>query len=593
MSAIKYKTTLLIAALMLFALSLTAGADSIFVKPENDSWVTDTEGHINVCGSLKIDAGTPVTVMVAPQILSDGNDITAESVEQVINTVDFLKKVDYVETFTLGEDKTFNLSFNLNDSFPTGNGVILLGYNGGDGLINLGTFEHVGKDYVNNLVKSFNDGNTESYIKTIDDDIKGAEVLRKISANTTGYSALNKKDEFAQVLYGLKPESGFDAETLIAKFNEAVAWINLREADTLEVLKLYNEKYWSLPLAESDDLFILSETEQEKILACVGTEKYTDQEKLLSDFLENIALALFRSMTDRDSLTELMESEKYGVYFKEASEILGNSDLNEYYLIVAYNYVLEENGDCETLDEVNSLFEEAIGYAEDEKEDENKSGGSSSGGGGKGANVRLPENITQGPVIETTPLSSLEANKKKHPFGDVAKGHWAEEYIADMYEKGIISGIAADNFGAALEISRQDFVKIIITALGIDATNASHSFSDVEKGSYYESYVAAAVENGIISGTSEEIFGLGSIKREDVAVILARILESKKAEGESEDIAFEDDGEIADYAKEAVKKAAKCGLFTGDDENRFNPKMSLSRAEACALISRLLKAINA
>lgn len=592
MRRIKQKTAILLAALMLFAFSLQTSAE-VFTKPENENWISDTDGSVVLKGTLDLPEGTPVTVMAAPQKMDAGEDVTAKKIEGADTPAKLLSLVDYIETIELGADKKLNISFTLNDEFPTGNGVILIGYDGGDGLINIGSFEHVGKQDVKNVLKSFNENTADKYNEIIKSDMAGSEVLRKIAANTAGYSKLTAKEDFANILYELKPESGFDSESLVGGFNEAVAWITLREADTLETLKAYNETYWNLPVGEEDDLFTLSKDEQAKVLWAIKNGKYKDADIMLDDFSESVALAMFRELTERDSLEELLESEKYGKYFESAKEILDDSGLNEYYLMVAKNYIVEENASCDSLEDINDLFYDAIDAAEDERKSENKSSGGSSGGGSsKGANVRLPESVSQAPVIPTTPVSSLEKEASKHPFSDIAKGHWAEEYIADMYQKGIISGISADSFGADLKISRQDFVKIIVSALGLDLSDSGHGFSDVEKGAYYEPYVVTAVENGIISGISKDSFGLGEIKREDAAVIMARILDLKKIEADGETKTFEDGESISEYAKEAAEKVVKSGLITGDENGCFNPSKSLGRAEACAIISRLLKTIN-
>ena len=134
---------------------------------------------------------------------------------------------------------------------------------------------------------------------------------------------------------------------------------------------------------------------------------------------------------------------------------------------------------------------------------------------------------------------------------------------------------------------------MIVEALDITKVSEESTFADVEKGSFYETYIMSAVNAGIINGVSDTSFGMASvIKRQDVAVILSRAIAEKPLENAGEGKTFADGGDIAEYAKEAVEIVSSCGLFVGDDTGRFNPANGLSRAEAAALISRLLAFVN-
>ena len=180
----------------------------------------------------------------------------------------------------------------------------------------------------------------------------------------------------------------------------------------------------------------------------------------------------------------------------------------------------------------------------------------------------------------------------EHPFKDITADHWANEYITEMYKSSIIAGKTADSFVPDEKINRQDFVKLIVSALKMETVNKESIFSDVEKGGYYEPFIMTAVENGIINGISESEFGMSNnIKREDAALIISRIAEGKVTASEDV-IEFADGNDIASYAQSAVDFCAGCSIFKGDTENRFNPKNGLSRAEAAVIISRLMERIR-
>ena len=52
---------------------------------------------------------------------------------------------------------------------------------------------------------------------------------------------------------------------------------------------------------------------------------------------------------------------------------------------------------------------------------------------------------------------------------------------------------------------------------------------------------------------------------------------------------FADMDKVSSYAKSAVSKMATVGLIQGNIDNTFLPKNSISRAEVCALLDRMLE----
>lgn len=55
---------------------------------------------------------------------------------------------------------------------------------------------------------------------------------------------------------------------------------------------------------------------------------------------------------------------------------------------------------------------------------------------------------------------------------------------------------------------------------------------------------------------------------------------------------IKDYNEVADWAKESVKKVIEKGLMIGDDEGYFNPNKPMTRQEVAVVVSRLLGLIN-
>ena len=175
-----------------------------------------------------------------------------------------------------------------------------------------------------------------------------------------------------------------------------------------------------------------------------------------------------------------------------------------------------------------------------------------------------------------------EPEVKEEIFDDLADCEWAKEAIEELYKKNIVSGVDDKKFEPMRNITREEFVKLVVLAFGFEISEGETGFSDVSSGAWYESYIKTAMDNGIVTGISETEFGVGkNITRQDMAVIIARVKNMKNVENAEP---FADDADISDYAKEAVYAMKETGIITGVGDNRFAPKNNATRAQAAKVI---------
>ncbi|MEG2584473.1 MAG: S-layer homology domain-containing protein, partial [Oscillospiraceae bacterium] len=105
-------------------------------------------------------------------------------------------------------------------------------------------------------------------------------------------------------------------------------------------------------------------------------------------------------------------------------------------------------------------------------------------------------------------------------------------------------------------------------------------------------YIAAAVNSGIINGIEENKFGIGdTITREDMATILYRT--AKKIGNERLDseikTKFSDHEEISDYAIDGIYAMKNLNIINGMGDGTFAPKSDATRAESAKMIFNLLE----
>ena len=158
-----------------------------------------------------------------------------------------------------------------------------------------------------------------------------------------------------------------------------------------------------------------------------------------------------------------------------------------------------------------------------------------------------------------------------------------------MTEKEIVSGDGTGKFAPNDKVTREQFLKMIIEATGMDAETAENTFSDVED-AWYKEYVLKAKNLGIVNGISDTEFGIGSnITRQDMAVMISRTIEKLGIKIEETEVEiFADDNNVSEYAKESVTFMKSIGLIEGYN-NEFRPLDNLTRAESTKVISELLK----
>jgi len=193
-------------------------------------------------------------------------------------------------------------------------------------------------------------------------------------------------------------------------------------------------------------------------------------------------------------------------------------------------------------------------------------------------NVEIPSN--------TVLRADIEEVEEKELFDDLDSVEWAKEAILTLAEKGIISGRGNNKFDPNGTVTREEFVKMIVGAAGLYDSSAKSDFADVAPGSWYESYVASAVNNGLVKGQGEKMFGVGQpITRQDVCVIASGILNGE-FNGE---LSFNDNDKISDYAKESVRKLTASGVVSGMGDGSFMPLSTCTRAQAAKIIYGILE----
>ena len=199
--------------------------------------------------------------------------------------------------------------------------------------------------------------------------------------------------------------------------------------------------------------------------------------------------------------------------------------------------------------------------------------------------VTIPEGYTLGANITngiTYIVSVVESLNER--FTDITPSHWAYEAICTLADNFIISGYLDNTFKPDINITRGEFAKIIVSATDCFDHAAQCSFSDVSSDDWYYGYVASALKAGLFSGYPDGSFRPNdNITRSDICAVVYRSVKDRLRENGVGEL-FEDDGDIASYAKEAVYALNANGIISGMGNKKFLPNAAATRAQTARII---------
>lgn len=219
----------------------------------------------------------------------------------------------------------------------------------------------------------------------------------------------------------------------------------------------------------------------------------------------------------------------------------------------------------------------------------------STGGNGGGNNGGSGATTTPSPTpTPTTSPGDVNLNEK---FSDAEKiSSWALPFIQKLVNEKILEGRENGTIDPLGDITRAEFVKMIVTALDFKASGTPKSFIDVNSGDWFKSYIDIASGNGLILGVSDYEFAPNEkIMRQDICVIMLRALKAKGITlPEAEVNNFLDSGDIATYAVEAVNMLKQLEIVVGRDNGMFDPRTNATREETakitCGIMDYVAKA---
>lgn len=173
-------------------------------------------------------------------------------------------------------------------------------------------------------------------------------------------------------------------------------------------------------------------------------------------------------------------------------------------------------------------------------------------------------------------------------FKDVKENDWFYEAVSYAVENGLMSGMSEDIFAPNTPLTREMLAVVLYNVEGQPEGTGVNAFTDVKADMWYTDAILWANENGIVAGYDNGAYGVGDfITREQFAAILYRYAQFKGYDTTQGGMAvreFSDYENISDYARPAMAWAVNAGIMGGMDDGTLMPQGKATRAEAATML---------
>ena len=209
-----------------------------------------------------------------------------------------------------------------------------------------------------------------------------------------------------------------------------------------------------------------------------------------------------------------------------------------------------------------------------------------------GKSVKLTDK-GNGKYTFTMPGSKVEVKAEfvesttasENPFRDVSKNAYYYKQVLWAVEKGITSGVSANEFAPEAACTRGQMVTFLWKAAGSPEVSGTLAFNDVSADAYYAKAVRWAAQQGITSGTSAGMFSPNApCTRGQMAMFLYAYAKNPAVTGS---VPFSDVAS-GDYFNTAVLWAVKNGITSGTSSTTYSPASVCTRGQMVVFLYQLL-----
>lgn len=154
----------------------------------------------------------------------------------------------------------------------------------------------------------------------------------------------------------------------------------------------------------------------------------------------------------------------------------------------------------------------------------------------------------------------IPENVTEKPFSDVALNTWYLGFVTKAKELGVLDGYADGTFRPNQPVNRSEALKILIEAAGIDANGYEATFLDTDSEAWYVPYIAYAKQKGIVEGYAAQVAMPKVMSGSQIASV-SEVYDFKRYLGK---------GDTGEDVKDLQKTLVLLGYFKGELTGEFD-----------------------
>lgn len=180
-------------------------------------------------------------------------------------------------------------------------------------------------------------------------------------------------------------------------------------------------------------------------------------------------------------------------------------------------------------------------------------------------------------------------------YNDLPGDHWAYNSAERLVSKGVID--PEELLLPSMHVTREMFVMYLVKALGLELTDASLPFTDIDPSNPYYEYVSTAFHNDLTLGVDSNRFGMGEIiSREQSITFLIRAIgmEDEALDLSENEMQFYLSVFVdlltgnSSWAYPYLTQAVLTEIVEGYPDSTMRGKNLLTHAEVITLIDRIM-----
>jgi hypothetical protein len=169
-------------------------------------------------------------------------------------------------------------------------------------------------------------------------------------------------------------------------------------------------------------------------------------------------------------------------------------------------------------------------------------------------------------------------------FSDI-KGSYAEDYIRNLHDAGIVNGMPDGSFMPYKIVTRAEFMTMLCSALKIDTTSTDIEFSDIQ-----EHWAKGIMQGGVKSGLLKGYFDNTIKPDKEISIAEACAIIDKSFIFRSAIEGYYQKLQRGKWFSNSVKRIFDAGILTVEDPiyRDFEEDKTLNRSDISMMISRAI-----